>query len=990
MNTSFIERGKLLVEHNMLQMDTLKPVSFSLPFDWDCSFDLGDMFLYRVQTFKFLLYLCDYHEDSGNIDALKLACNILENWLEHFSSTAPKGMTERFSSSLASNIYVWHDHATALRAENWLLFMEYCQENAPNFWAGKQKLKAQITKALARHGNILAEDAFYSARCNHGIEQARVLLRLAEEPSLTSWPEADQPSWRTIAIARLTDEFNTCFTSEGVHKENSPGYHVFVFKILLNILADPHLKAVHEILNTKFNLMARQALEYIVQIIQPNKRLPIIGDTEHLPVTDGFRAALGATEEYAHYLYAATAGQKGRMPAIVNKVYPESGWAIFRNSWSKKTYPDMLHLVCKAGCLVRYHHQLDEGQFVLFARGEHWFIDSGFFDYNRSSDIFKYIRSRNAHNVPNVFGAKLKDFDERVQSWRMDSWSETPGNAHVSMINSIYENVTLKRRINYPGGFNLTLTDNVECNDKTPRDVQFLFHIPRDKQITVEDNLIYIESPNNICTLKIQTLRQFTIQLLKGKTSAGIIRSQVSWQVKRCEDSFLLVISFKNIILLDVVFHISIDRKSNVLKTQSDSMATATSAREKPIQKNAVRESAVLPDTTTKNLLPDDITLQKFYPEIQYLQNVYLPINWHKTESENLIICFFPATSDQQKIAISKYIANSKESYLIIYPPQGDIPNEELHGIISYQILQEYWASCKSALSKYTKMLFLVINHPILPVCGLASQEGGRATVLSIDGEFDPLYTEKDIPLLQLILDKQEEHLLPQTMLTASGNFHFIHIQSKKSLSYRKSFLPWLQEENHNKFISEHLYINPQKFTFSITELQRIVNLFYLNKTAKIFPNCFSVKIFSTSSELQFYFDYRNTLTLFSLPVKWTMDPYRSPNWQHNLNKLEWLTSSLSPEDMVAVLINFHNFNQKYTNKFCHSSTGDHATTQRIYFILKFISIYKKKNNIRGLGICMRLIRLDIAALLNPKIYRSGCNHGLMADLALEDVRHVF
>lgn len=562
MNTSFIERGKLLVEHNMLQMDTLKPVSFSLPFDWDCSFDLGDMFLYRVQTFKFLLYLCDYHEDSGNIDTLKLACNILENWLEHFSSTAPKGMTERFSSSLASNIYVWHDHATALRAENWLLFMEYCQENAPNFWAGKQKLKAQITKALAKHGNILAEDAFYSARCNHGIEQARMLLRLAEEPSLTSWPEADQPSWRTIAIARLTDEFNTCFTSEGVHKENSPGYHVFVFKILLNILADPHLKAVHEILNTKFDLMARQALEYIAQIIQPNKRLPIIGDTEHLPVTDGFRAALGATEEYAHYLYAATAGQKGRMPAIVNKVYPESGWAIFRNSWSKKTYPDMLHLVCKAGCLVRYHHQLDEGQFVLFARGEHWFIDSGFFDYNRSSDIFKYIRSRKAHNVPNVFGAKLKDFDERVQSWRMDSWSETPGNAHVSMINSIYENVTLKRRIDYSGEFDITLTDEIECNDKTSRGVQLLFHVPKDKQITTKGNIINIESSNNICTLRIETSEQFTVQVSKGKTSKGIIRSQVSWQVKKCEDSHIIIIYFNNVQTLKVSCYINICNKS--------------------------------------------------------------------------------------------------------------------------------------------------------------------------------------------------------------------------------------------------------------------------------------------------------------------------------------------------------------------------------------------------------------------------------------------
>ena len=607
MNKNFIERGKLLIERNMLQMDTLKPVAFSLPFDWNCSFDIGDMFLYRVQTFKFLLYICDYHEDKGNIKALELACDILEDWLEHFSQTAPQGMEKRFASSLASNIYVWHDHATALRAENWLLFMDYCQEKVPDFWTGKQNLKAQMTKALARHGSILAEDAFYSARCNHGIEQARVLLRLAEEPSLAPWPEADQPSWRTIAITRLADEFNTCFTHEGVHKENSPGYHVFVFKILLNILADPHLKAVHEILNAKFNLMARQALEYIAQILQPNKCLPIIGDTEHLPVTDGFRAALGTTKEYAHYLYAATAGQKGCMPTIVNKVYPEAGWAIFRNSWNKATYQDMLHLVCKAGCLVRYHHQLDEGQFVLFARGEHWFIDSGFFDYNRSSDIFKYIRSRKAHNVPNVFGAKLKDFDERVQSWHMDSWSETTGNAHVSMINSIYENVTLKRRIDYPGEFNLTLTDNVECNDKTPRDVQFLFHIPKDKQITVEGDLIRIESSKNICTLKIETPEPFTVQVSKGKTSEGTIRSQVSWQVKKCEDSRIILISFNNIQTLKVSCHINICSKATqpVKSPQQPETQQALELQNSPqtvLQKNEGAPAA-LPQSSARELI---------------------------------------------------------------------------------------------------------------------------------------------------------------------------------------------------------------------------------------------------------------------------------------------------------------------------------------------------------------------------------------------------
>lgn len=547
MNKEFFERGKLLIEQNILKMDTLKPVPFSLPFDWNNHFGMGDTFIYRMQSFRILRYFCAFHEDSNSIQALETACRLIEDWLKQFSQTAPKSMENRFGGHAADNAFIWHDHATALRAENWLLFMEYCREHVPDFWADRHELREYMKSTLAKHGRILAEDAFYSAHCNHGIEQARVLLRLAEEPSLADLPETDQTSWRTIAIARLTDEFNTCFTSEGVHKENSPGYHQFVFKTLLNILDDPHLHAAHDVLKVRFDRMAQQALEYIAYILQPNLRLPIIGDTEHLPVTDSFHAALGTTEAYVHYLYAATAGRKGIMPANINRVYPEAGYAIFRNSWNKDTYSDMFHLVCKAGCLVRYHHQLDEGQFVLFARGEHWFIDSGFFDYDRSSALYKYIRSRKAHNVPLIFGTKLKNFDERVQSWQIDSWSETPGNAHVCMVNTIYENVALKRHIDYPGAYEFTLTDEVECNDGNEHDVQFFFHIPKDKQIFFDENNIFIKSSRNECIIKIDSTDIYNIKILKGKNSKGEIRSQVSWRMKQCEDSYVVLVYFKNI-----------------------------------------------------------------------------------------------------------------------------------------------------------------------------------------------------------------------------------------------------------------------------------------------------------------------------------------------------------------------------------------------------------------------------------------------------------
>jgi hypothetical protein len=60
-----------------------------------------------------------------------------------------------------------------------------------------------------------------------------------------------------------------------------------------------------------------------------------VGDTQQLPVSDNFSdcADPAAVEAYMGFLYASSGGKKGKPPGTLHKVYPCSGYAIFRSAW---------------------------------------------------------------------------------------------------------------------------------------------------------------------------------------------------------------------------------------------------------------------------------------------------------------------------------------------------------------------------------------------------------------------------------------------------------------------------------------------------------------------------------------------------------------------------------------------------------------------------------------------------------------------------------
>ncbi|WP_167470101.1 heparinase II/III family protein [Vreelandella andesensis] len=530
-----------------MTLGPFKPVNFTRWGSWEQNPLDNRSWQWRLNWLSFLSYLMAYHHASENDAVLDFARESVESWLDTYLET---DTTYPFE-------FIWHDHATALRAEQLVLLAYYSRRYAPNWAKLNAKFLVYVEKALKTHGNWLAKDSFYSEHTNHGLEQARVLLLLG-----TVFEGEQAKQWQQIAQQRISSELEFSFTDEGVHVENSPAYHIFVFKVFLGIIKD-YPKEVLGGLSSQFDVFAHKALRFITHILRPDGLLPPIGDTEQLPTSNMYRDAFGHMPEYQHLLYALTNGKQGERPPESNVVYPHSGYAVFRDLWpGQEDYRNALHCIVKVGCSSRYHHQQDEGHISLYAGGEDWLIDSGLYNYSGKDPVRRYMRSRSAHNIPLVSDAGYDaDFEHRLSAWEVTTFDDSPSLPFVEMALNVLPQVAHKRRVALDSALHeLSVVDQFHCNDGQPREVILQWHFPQDKQISIQGNRAIISSATGSQLLMdIQGAQPDSLSVVKGRQGERVF-SAFSAKANQFESSQLLRVVFAPSSALEVTsrFHLAL------------------------------------------------------------------------------------------------------------------------------------------------------------------------------------------------------------------------------------------------------------------------------------------------------------------------------------------------------------------------------------------------------------------------------------------------
>lgn len=516
----------------IISLGTFPPVKIEYPIDWEQDPFKNRSWRWRLHCLEIVNRLLNFYKKSNNHDALEKAALIIESWIVTYQNTQPENTSE----------FVWHDHSTAKRGLVLCDFLDLMkQEGIKN-----ENLSEKIIISLYEHALFLSMEYFYSKNSNHGIDQSYTLFILAKH--------LEHKEFEELAQTRLISEFNFAFTKEGVSKENSPFYHNYLLRRFI-FINKSHPEIFNKIFN-KFNYIINKAIYFNALILRPDGNFPILGDSIMVKADDFTKFKYIKEDIKKLYINVLTGDNIVSAHTPLQNIFCDSGYAIFRNDWkNSKNNNELIHVIFKGGSLSNYHYHKDEGNIILYAFGDDWLIDSGCLNYMENSPERIYMRSREAHNVPEVIGASYKNSYRSIfSSWNMENNSYSQFNPKVSAINNCYENIALKRTLSIDfEKIEFSIKDFFENLQKLNNTIIFNFHVPIDKKIIFHKEYISIVGKTKILNMEIYSDKNFFFYLNTGRDKDNIY-SITSKQYFNYVDSQCIYFRFEQTSQLDVEF----------------------------------------------------------------------------------------------------------------------------------------------------------------------------------------------------------------------------------------------------------------------------------------------------------------------------------------------------------------------------------------------------------------------------------------------------
>lgn len=262
----------------------------SLPLDsiWSANPFNDRNWQWRLHQLEFSKYLLEAHVATGDTKYISKLEELIKSWVNN-------NKVEPYPSEFS-----WHDHSSAIRLNNliksWLYFNKM----------GWNNICSIIEKVSVQHCLFLAQEKFYSKHTNHGFDQSLSLYFGALV--FLSWEQ--QHNLVALALSRIKDELEFAFTVEGVHVENSPGYHAHM---LCEIIRIKNIFQFTDILFFNYlNSILESGIDYLIHMNTPNGKISLLGDSEELSLNNLLLKA--ETKNIEQLKYIMTKGQDGVVP----------------------------------------------------------------------------------------------------------------------------------------------------------------------------------------------------------------------------------------------------------------------------------------------------------------------------------------------------------------------------------------------------------------------------------------------------------------------------------------------------------------------------------------------------------------------------------------------------------------------------------------------------------------------------------------------------
>ncbi len=424
-------------------------VNFTLPTGWHSDPLQNRTWCYWLHSLIMLEYLLNGYERFGDSRYLEKSCKLLLSWID---SNCPHSQSDM----------AWHDHGTALRLIVMCRFFEVWKNENWN-----PAIAQILTEAVRYHCRKLASNSFYTSKHNHGIDQDRALYVAS-----TVFDNMEEAStWKELSLARLKIQLEELFLPDGGYLEPTPLYcYIFCIRLLrlikfMKVLGD---KAYEEI-----EISVNKQLDFLLNIVQPDRYFPAIGDANNsrlaiIPLKDVSPAV------FAQFTYIAYKGEKGSKPEKLDRVYPDSGYAVLRNQWEINN--NTVQVVFHASFHTKTHKHHDDLSFIVYGHKQPLLIDTGKYNYNYHDPKRSYVVSNQAHNTICVDDRDTDIHPKNVGKSGLTYYYFSVNFSCICGAHALYADVIHQRILLYFKPNNIVVLDLLDSSSKHKYEQVFNFH----------------------------------------------------------------------------------------------------------------------------------------------------------------------------------------------------------------------------------------------------------------------------------------------------------------------------------------------------------------------------------------------------------------------------------------------------------------------------------------------------------------------------------
>ncbi|MGM0753041.1 MAG: heparinase II/III domain-containing protein [Bacillota bacterium] len=495
-NKDYLKSANLILNDNKYLIPPFGTIHYLEGIQW--KEDKSRSYLRLLHALTPLGCLTDSFLDSKETKYVKKGLEIIKDWKS----------THEFSKD--KNTMAYHDETTALRLQYLLRFYIISQE------ALNPEDKIMLEEEMFSTNHLLAQEHFHSTNTNHGMFQDIALLLYS--------CYFNQKQYIQVALERLLDYFNHVYTTEGVHKEHSPAYHLVVSNNLKKLIK--FIATFNTIISEKLKEIFVKTEEFATYIIRPDGVLPPIGDTEEKKFSKSGFKNLYSSE---HFKFASSLGEEGEPPMITDRVFKESGYAIFRDDWSKKE--NSSYVLFNAAYHVDYHKHSDDLSVYIYSDGEDIITEAGPNGYNYKDSFTQYAYSSFAHNTLIVDGEGLLRTDGQYEKLYIEDYIIGEETSEATGVNERFSDVIHKRNVKFnKSDQQVVVTDNIISDNK--HNYKLLWHVAEEIDVHLRDTVIELfRRDKKIMEIEFHCKSSFKITEVKGQSFPSV----QGWKFPRME-----------------------------------------------------------------------------------------------------------------------------------------------------------------------------------------------------------------------------------------------------------------------------------------------------------------------------------------------------------------------------------------------------------------------------------------------------------------------